>query len=732
MSCRFQHRVRACGTILLSVSWAQMSGAQSATDSADTGLQEIVVAAEKRAERLQEVPIGMTILNSADLIEQNTNKLEDYAKNIPGFSLTSQDQGTQLLVVRGVTTGRGTNPTVGVTVDDVPVGASVAVGDGDINTLDLDPSDLESIQLLKGPQGTLYGASSMGGLLKYVTSTPSLNALSGSIEADSAYVHNGDVGYGFRGQVSIPLISDVLAISISGHARRDPGFIDIPAQGRSNVNQAQYDGGHLTVLWRPSDALSVKVGALVQTNSGNGSSYYDTSFYLTPTIGDLKQSSLVGSGHYYNRNELYTLNVSEDFGWATLSSISGYATSAYDAQLDFAKLASTFDGLYGYNGALTVNQYTMKKFTEEIRLASQASTSLEWLAGVFYTHEDNPSVQTFYPVDPVTGVRQPYVGLSNYPLLYREYAGFGDLTYHLTERWKVQVGARYAENRQHYEEVDTGDFFCCENINASSADHALTHLFTTSFDLMPMLTVYGRVASGYRAGGPNSGAQFGTPPTYKPDKTENYEIGIKGNLWDRKISFDADVYYIDWKDIQLGVVDPSNYFEYLTNAGRARSQGVEGSLQFEPIERLKLSANFAYTDATLRRNLPAGGPLGVVGDRLPFTPEYTGLIAIEKSMPLNERWTGFAGADASYTGSRLDYFVDPGVPRSTIPGYTAADVHIGVRDPLWTINAFVNNAADKRGLATIDVKSENLGPQGQYEVIPITPRTVGISIRRRF
>ena len=239
MNCRFQHWVRACGMVIATASWAQSGWAENVADSPDAGLQEVVVTAEKRVERLQEVPIGMTVLNSADLIEQNTNKLEDYAKSIPGLSLTSQDQGTQLLVVRGVTSGRGTNPTVGVTVDDVPVGASVAVGDGDINTLDLDPSDLDSIQLLKGPQGTLYGASSMGGLLKYVTATPSLNALSGSIEADSAYVHNGDVGYGVRGQVSIPLIPDVLAISISGHARRDPGFIDIPAQAaRTSIRRS--------------------------------------------------------------------------------------------------------------------------------------------------------------------------------------------------------------------------------------------------------------------------------------------------------------------------------------------------------------------------------------------------------------------------------------------------------------------------------------------------------------
>jgi len=258
----------------------QGGGAQSSPSvegSQKIELQEIVVTAQKRIERLQDVPVPVTALDAETLAQRNQNRLQDYFAAVPGLSLNAGSfggGGQQNLSIRGLATGSFSNPTVGIAIDDVPFGASNQVAWGAALIPDLDPGDLDRIEVLRGPQGTLYGASSIGGLIKFVTRDPSVDGPSGRAQVLVNGVQHGELGYSARGSANVP-ISDVLAVRASGFTRRDPGYIANVSTGQHDVNRADVYGGRLSVLWKPSAAVSLKVAALLQNTEGDGNPAVD-------------------------------------------------------------------------------------------------------------------------------------------------------------------------------------------------------------------------------------------------------------------------------------------------------------------------------------------------------------------------------------------------------------------------------------------------------------------------
>jgi iron complex outermembrane recepter protein len=711
--------------LLVSRSWAEDS-------SAVPQLQEVIVTAQKRSEREQDVPMSMTALDSSALLSQGQLQLADYAKTIPGLSFSPQDQGQTLLDIRGLSTGRGTNPTVGITIDDVPFGPSLAFVNGDVTFPDLDPADLQQVEVLRGPQGTLYGASSMGGLVKFVTADPSLSAYSGFVETDAASVDHGGVGEGGRARVTAPLIDEVLALGLSGFWRADPGYVDDPEQGRTNVNGAHVRGGHLTLLWRPSESVSLKVAALLQDTYGAGSSEIDTNYELQPVSGKYTQNRIPGSGPYVDRVRLYTAVLTADLGFAELTSVTGYNTSVNDSIDDETP---TFGGFNGFAGAMLDNYFYSHKTTEEIRLASHQGGAFEWLLGGFYARETDGSNQVINSADLGTGADEGLIYNSSFPETVREYAVFANATYHITDRWAIQGGVRYAHDEETYTEHDTGPliggFYDVPEVK--SEDHPVTYLFTASYKVMPDLMVYLRESSGYRPGGPNAGAAaLGLPDSYKSDKTNNSEIGVKGSAFDHMLSFDADVFYIDWRDIQLTVEDPTTGIFYFDNGGKARSTGLEGSLRAQPFPTTTIAATAAYTDAILKSDLPPGS-YGVSGERLPYSAKISGSVSIDQDVRLNARWIGFLGATGAYTGNRFDTFpVEESSVRPELPAYATLDLRLGVRDASWKISAYVTNVTDKYGILT-GHPNDGLGATTSPFFIVVTrPRTVGLSVGYAF
>jgi iron complex outermembrane recepter protein len=722
-------------------------------DESATKLNEIIVTAQKRSERIQDVPIPVTALNAAALVDSNQLRLQDYFTSVPGFNVVPQASGSfQHLSIRGITTGNFSNPTVGVTVDDVPYGSSSVLGGGGGTVVpDIDPGDLARVEVLRGPQGTLYGASSMGGLVKYVTLDPATDALSGRVEAGTSTVYNGaELGYNFRGSVNVP-ISETLAVRASGFSRQDPGYIDNVQTGQRGVNEAKVDGGRLSTLWRPSQGLSLKLSALIQDTKGDGMSEVDVptaGYPQTTGLGDLQQSYLRGTGAYDRKVQAYSATLTAKLGNVDLTSVSGYNintySDSYDVTYAYASLTqygvpgTGFNG-FGVPGSPAPERDKTNKFTQEVRLSAPIGDTLDWLLGAFYTHEASQYSQNVLAENPDTGAIVGQSFATDFRPTYTEYAAFADLTFHLTEKFDIQLGSRESHIKQTYEETDQGPLvpifygvpspFSRPKVDTDS--NAFTYLVTPRFKISPDLMVYARLASGYRPGGTNYSAGPGTPLQYNPDKTYDFELGTKAEFLNHTLSVDASIYYIDWKNIQISLLDPQTTISYFGNGSGAKSQGIELSVESRPLTGLTLAGWIAWDDATLTHEFPpestaVGGAYGVDGDRLPYSSRFSGNSSLKQDFPLSNNWSGFVGAMASYVGDREGEFT-PTAERQDLPAYTKTDLSAGAKYDAWTINLYVNNVADKRG-----VLSGGLNTSPSFAFLYIQPRTAGLSLVRTF
>ena len=384
-------------TIMVSAGFARAS---------ETSLDEIVVTAQKRVERLQDVPVPVTAISSDTLLDRNELRLQDYYTEIPGLSYTTDFRGAPSLTIRGLVTSVGlANPTVGVLVDDVPYGSSTGLGGGS-SVPDLDPSDLARVEVLRGPQGALYGANSIGGLLKFVTVDPSTDRVSGRIEAGTSGVANGaDWGYNFRGSLNVPL-SDTVAIRASGFARQDPGYIDNVLTGDRGVNRVRAEGGRLGALWRPSDIFSLKIGALYQYSRTDGGNYISTANYFDPQtpMSDLQQSGVRGAGEIDRRVQAYSATGILKLGAMEITSITGYSINDTNDSTEASPSLGAFSELiFGVSGAVAPDHTRTNKFTQEIRFSAPLASNVDWLFGAFYTHEQSPYVQALAAANPMTG-----------------------------------------------------------------------------------------------------------------------------------------------------------------------------------------------------------------------------------------------------------------------------------------------------------------------------------------
>jgi outer membrane receptor protein involved in Fe transport len=701
-------------------------GGQSRNAQSSEGVPEVIVSAEKRSERLQDVPVPVAAVQGESLVENNQPRLRDYFGSVPGLSVSptgAASGGQQVLAIRGISSGNFGNPTVGVTVDDVPYGAFTREFAPDI-----DPSDLARIEVLRGPQGTLYGASSMGGLLKFVTVDPSTERVFGRAQADVFGVQNGaQTGYSLRGAVNVPL-SETWAARVSGFTRRDPGYIDNPVLGIDGVNESRVSGGRVSALWRPSDALSLKLSALYQHTRGDGASDVD----LVPGLGDLEQNYVRGTGAYEQEVQAYSAILTARLGEVELTSLTGYNINEASNSSDFSfTFAPSAQRLFGVSGASVYTDTKTDKFSQEIRAAIPLGEKIEWLIGGFYTHEDIPFAQNVFAQEPSSGNVAGVLQFLSIPIKHTEYAAFTNFKLQLTQRFDIQLGARESRLDENFEPVTQGGALigATQVLPAIESDaNVFTYLLTPRFKVSPDMMLYARIASGYRPGRSNSfNPDTLVPRASDPDRTKTYELGAKGDVLGALLTYDASLFYIDWKDVQITLVDPRNNLSYFTNGSRAKSQGVELSLESRPLTGLRLAAWGTYTDAVLTEPFPPGSPaFGPDGSRLPFGARVSANLSVDQDFPVGSRLTAFVGATASYLGDRIGIFVATPA-RAVYPSYTKIDLRTGVRLEDWTVNLYANNVADKRG-----VIGGGAGTFPPYAINYIQPRTVGLSVVRSF
>jgi outer membrane receptor protein involved in Fe transport len=343
-------------------------------------------------------------------------------------------------------------------------------------------------------------------------------------------------------------------------------------------------------------------------------------------------------------------------------------------------------------------------------------------------------------MDPATGEVVGSFAHFDYRLIYEDRAAFTNLTWYFTDRFDVQIGGRQSRVRQTYTATDSGPYvpvfyglpspFVYPEVR-TEAD-AFTYLLTPRFKVSPDLMLYARLASGYRAGGPNLsyGSSTFAPPPYDPDKTLNYELGAKGDLFNRVLSFDTSLYYIEWKDIQLSALDPATLFSFVSNGGRATSKGLELSVQSRPLTDLTIAVWGAWNDAKLTETPPTFAVTGGPGDRLPYAPRFSGGLSIDQRFALTSAITGFVGGSASYVGDRKGNFASvfaASPERPDFPAYTKVDLRGGAEYDSWTFNIFINNVANERGLLS---GGADLVPSNAFNYIQ--PRTIGMSVAKAF
>jgi outer membrane receptor protein involved in Fe transport len=743
--------------------------------------QAIIVTAQKRAQVLLDVPASVTVVGGETLERQHAKSFQDYVSLVPGFSINGSTAGVTRITLRGANTG-GVASTVAIFMDDVPFGSSTGLANGSVLSGDFDPFDLNRIEVLRGPQGTLYGASSFGGVLRYITNPPKLNVVEVRGQAGIEDTAHGGLGYNAAAVFNAPL-GNKAAVRVDGFYRKDHGYVDsignnpIPNLltgeeiGRTlvakDINDRKSYGGRASLLVDPTDNLSIRLTAFAQNlNSGAGDYFEVDPDTLKSLYGDFVQSRYQPEPTHI-KYRVYYGTADWDVGFATLFSSTSYSTFRENLETD----ASSVD-VGGFNFAQLVNllanlgpnvdliglppsfiiadtpvtrplgvelfqETSTNKFTQEFRVASPNNDTLEWLGGLFYTHEKSAiDPQNYFATEFGTDIIAPDIKQIAHIFLhstYDEYAGFGNATWHITPRADLTLGGRLAHNKQDADLLIDSDLLgSAAGNNLHSSETVFTYSVAPRYELSKHASIYARVASGYRPGGPNvipAGAPAGVPASYKADRLTNWELGIKaeapdGHLWSAELA----AYHIHWKDIQLFEV--VNNTGINANGGKARVNGLEFSGALRPVRGLTLTTNGAYTNAKLEEDTPPETG-GFAGDPLPWVPKWSGALHADYEFPVSTDLGGFVGGSLSYVGKRNADFSqrNPDGSLVRIPSYTEVDVRAGANVGQFTIEAFARNLFDKRGIT--DAFAFNGGltfPNGAAALGAIRPRTIGLTL----
>ena len=693
-------------------------------------LEEVIVTAQKREERQIDTPASVTAINADQLSSLGITQLRDFADTVPGMSVNTGGAGLTQITLRGVTTGEDISSTTAIYVDEVPYGSSSPFGGSTFYTLDADLFDLDRIEVLRGPQGTLYGASSMGGLVKYVTKPPDVTAISGVVQTGASTTVSGAPSYNFNGALNAPLIPDKLAVRATAFESHDGGYVDNLQLGQTDVNRSKTYGGRLDLLALPTEALSIRLSGMLQSLNRDGYGLADYNLSGVPIDGPLDKRRFA-TEPFYQHYGLLSATVRYTMGWAGLTSVSAYQTSKNRNVSDETAL---YQGLlsqaYGrdYGSIAGDTHLGFEKFTQEIRLASPEDANLQWVLGAFYSHVSEYLASGFLLRAPTgqAAVNDVY-GLYE-PSHTDELAGFADLTYRITRQLDVTGGVRYARDTV-ANEVNGAGLLGSSVPFTTSMTHVLTYLANARYHFGHDQMVYFRFATGYRPGGPNvvfhdpnTGAPM-SPATFQSDSLKSYEVGYKSEFADRRFGVDLAVYDIDWSDIQVSS-GTDGFFWNANATGGAKIRGFELSLHAHPLSRFTATSAFAFQNARMNQDEPALG--AVAGERLPNVPRFTASLSADYVL-LENRLRPKLGMAARYVDARWASFDNSlGFPQYHLPDYALVDLRAQGRLGPVDVQLYARNVLNKVGELSA---TTFLGPA---EVAVTQPRTIGMTATVRF
>jgi outer membrane receptor protein involved in Fe transport len=699
-------------------------------DFDDQGLAQIIVTASKRREEISKTGISVSAVSGEELEDRSANSLQDYLAFIPGVSLQSGGTpGYGEVSIRGIA-AQSVGATTATYIDGVPFGPTSALTENALFTLDMNPTDLDHVEVLKGPQGTLYGASSMGGLIKYVTRAPDLNAFEFRATEDYNQAANGGPGAKISGAVSVPLIPGELAVRLNGYYLHEGGYITDVGVGGEDTNRDNNRGFHGSLLYSPFEALSIRLNAITQDTSVHGQDVVDVDLATgRPVYGGWTQLRYLVEP-FTNSVRLYSAEIHYRVGKFDLVSATSYSSldpySASDITAVYQSLglplASPQTPIGGYS------EFPSHKVTQELRLDADRMGPVEWMAGVFFQHEDD--VDHVYVPQLSLPTLTPLADLdeSFRSGTLTEYAGFANLTYYVVPSFDLTAGFRDSHISQTSYRGQAGllrnpanpsEYNTSYQEFSESSD---TYSFGARWRITDDILWYARAASGYRPGGGRTipvGAPPGYADYYNADSLWDYESGIKVRALGGRLTFDADAFWINWKNIQTLQPLPGSIIVNDGNAGTAISRGAEAEVKYIPVKGLTVGANGAFTQAKFTQTVPT---IAENGEPLFYVPKYTATAYGDYSHPIGGGWNGFVGADYQYTAERLD------TNRTPLPAYSIWNFHVGVRDSHFRANVYVNNLTNKMAYLGYG----NGGYGGPYGFAVNQPRTVGVMFSQTF
>ncbi len=707
-------------------------------------LGEVIVTANLRPQTLLEVPMHVTTVSATDLRETGARTLNDYVSYQPGVFFASQGgPGQGLLIMRGVSTGNQSSPTVAMYINGVPVGGSTSYAASATFVFDPVLLDLNHIEFLFGPQGTLYGASSLGGLIKYVTNQPDARGLSGNAGTNISYTQRAGLNYSEHAILNLPLVKNTVAMRVSVLDQHSAGVYR--AVGKTPANGADHNhtqGARVQLQFDPTDKLSLNLSAMVQRISAAGLSMADYNLQGQPLSGGPYNRRLNHREPFTQTMQLYAFRAKYDWGWAKLNWISSYqnfvnqSVQDYpDALLALLNFRGPAFGIFSQHSTLYVDsEYDLHKASQEIRLTSRKNEHLDWLAGVWFNREN------VWERFALLGAIQPPPGLTTMLAQrvtsdFEEYAGYGDVTWHFTPVWALTAGIRASGNSQHLSKFQYGPLVggLPTSFRGDLISHDISEMLTLSYRPDKTHSYYMRASTGYRPGGlqapvlsplfPNSNAKN----TFGPDTLQSYTLGYKGQHMDGHLSVGIDTYDIEWHNIQLYTFTNGNTI--IQNVGAARINGLELQTAYKNGPWLVTGAA-AYTDArTLQNNplsgIPAGAPL-------PYSAKWTATITEKYNFRL-ARNAAYVGANLQLSSRRNAGFDnDPTDLNYNLPGFGELILDAGMTLPGGPrIDLYLRNALNHRmAIGTLNTQAINFFGvvRGPMLVQQSTPRTIGVSI----
>ncbi|USX18843.1 TonB-dependent receptor [Oxalobacteraceae bacterium OTU3REALA1] len=753
--------VSASAIVSAQVSPAPSAGT-AATPAADNGdkIERVEVTASRsaRAEEIQQVPMALTAIKPESLAKFGLGGLADIARVAPSLDMQEQGPGVNNITMRGLVV-RGITPSevadaslVAVYVDDMPV--TLKSGNPDLKVL-----DLERIEVLRGPQGTLYGAGAMAGTIRQITQKPDLDSVFGSFEAvGSKTSTNGGNNGNVRGMVNVPVKEGVLGLRVTGYTGEDTGYIRNTVNGE-RTNDTTTHQGRVAMRLQASPDLTVDASVTASSLKGglNGA-FRGLAPFTTSAMTEQKSNDDM---------QLYNLAVNYKMAKAELVSSTTYIhrKTLYVKSDEYNTTAFIFPGQDLVQADYTIAN-TLKDFAQEFRLNSTEPGPLKWTGGLFL----QSGKRNFWEDEPTHGMDALYAATYGFPgysskandLAFnendqfsgtqdsrsRQAALFAEATYTVWDKLDLTAGVRLFTQKEDFDLRFTGYY---GNTPAATVDNPVgtpnvvhskssarggNPRFAAAFHLDPEHLLYAQAGKGFRYGGNNQpvpqvlcGIQ--APASFGPDQLWSYELGSKNTFLNQRVSLNVAAFLIDWEKVQVANYLPCSYY-YTQNAGKIRSQGLEIESMVKLARRMSLGFNAAYTDAKAKSDIvtPLAAQSAPAGTRTPYAPRVTANVTFNYAVPLADNDEVGFSATYSYRGNSYTDFAPTGSNYAEIPSSSMLNAALSYKSGKYEFGLFGTNL--NNGTKIVDVTRDPNGLQPGDTIFMARPRTVGVRVKARF